>query len=282
MNKFFILLWLLVASSAYGQVKTPNVSPKAEVEQMIGLTEVEIEYYRPHANGRKIFGDLIPFDELWRLGANKNSTISFSTDVVFGGVNVNKGEYAIYAKPSKNNWTIYLYGATDNWGLPREWKEELVVLMIEVPVTKSKKYSSNLTFSFNDLNILSGKLLITWENTMVEIPIEVPTVKIAMASIQEVMDSGNVSERDYYSAASFYLEVDRNLEMALSYIEKAIQLNENEIPPYWYTRKQAVIAHKLGKIDLAIDAAEMSLKAAQESGNDTYIKLNEASLKEWR
>src|SRR5690554_6569750 len=123
----FLLGGLLISVATTAQVKTPALSPKAEVEQTVGLTEIEVEYYRPSLRGRDLHKDILPAGEKWRFGANKNTTISFDTHVYFGGTKVQAGKYAMYALAGDKEWTITLYKGTDNWGLPATWEADKVV-----------------------------------------------------------------------------------------------------------------------------------------------------------
>ncbi len=102
------------------QVKTPQSSLFGEIEQTVGLTKIEIEYSRPNKNNREIFGKLVPYGKVWRTGANKNTTIEFSDDVVVGGQKLAKGKYAIYTEPQADSWTIYFYTDNENWGNPQK------------------------------------------------------------------------------------------------------------------------------------------------------------------
>src|SRR6187399_1040241 len=122
----FILALMLGSFAIQAQVKVPQPSPRAYVSQTVGLTEVELEYSRPGAKKRIIFGDLVPFGKLWRTGANANTTISFSEDVTIGGKSLKKGKYALYTVPKADNWEIIFYSATDNWGTPQTFDENKV------------------------------------------------------------------------------------------------------------------------------------------------------------
>ena len=124
MKKLLIALSIILAcSTAEAQVRTPQASPKAIIKQTVGLTDVEIVYSRPGARGRAVFGNLVPFGKLWRTGANENTIISFSDDVMIDGKTLKKGKYALYTIPKIESWEVIFYTATDNWGLPENWNE---------------------------------------------------------------------------------------------------------------------------------------------------------------
>src|SRR6478672_8321846 len=122
MKKIIYVLAMMIATYAIeAQVKTPAPSPKAVLSQVVGLTDVTVEYSRPSAKKRIIFGDLVPFGKLWRTGANANTTISFSEDVTIDGKSLKKGKYALYSVPKADNWEVIFYSSITNWGTPETW-----------------------------------------------------------------------------------------------------------------------------------------------------------------
>ena len=110
------------------QVVTPPISPIAKISQQVGLTNIEIEYSRPSVKSRKIFGGVVPYDKIWRTGANKNTIISFDKDVSFSGNIVKKGKYSIYTIPSESGWRLILYDEIENSGMPENWDENKIIL----------------------------------------------------------------------------------------------------------------------------------------------------------
>jgi hypothetical protein len=124
MKKILIALAIIVTQfTIQAQMQTPQASPKATINQVVGLTDVEVVYSRPSARGRGVFGNLVPFGKLWRTGANENTTVSFSDDVIIGGKTLKKGKYALYTIPNIQSWEVVFYTTTDNWGTPDEFKE---------------------------------------------------------------------------------------------------------------------------------------------------------------
>ncbi|WP_107037702.1 DUF2911 domain-containing protein [Brumimicrobium mesophilum] len=274
----FLLSALGISLVTSAQVKTPALSPEAEMEQTVGLTEVEVDYSRPSLRGRDMHKEILPLGEKWRFGANKNTTISFDTKVNFGGTDISSGTYAMYAVTGAKEWKIILYKETENWGLPKEWSADMVAAEVTVPVNKTKNNVETFTISFDNLDINHFDLVAEWGNTSLSIKVKLPTNELAIASINEGI-KGNPSERDYYSAANFYLNANMELENALTYINKAIEMNGDA--PFYYVRKKALILAGLGKKTEAIEAAKVSLESAQKAGNQDYVRMNEASIKEW-
>ncbi|AUC79617.1 dihydrolipoamide dehydrogenase [Nonlabens sp. MB-3u-79] len=277
MKKLIIVLSLMfVATSVAAQIDAPQPSPSAKAMQTVGLTEVTLEYSRPAKRGRAIFGELVPFDKLWRTGANSNSMITFSDDVKFAGTDVKAGTYAVYTKPGKNEWIVMLYNDTSNWGNPRTWDENKVVASAKVETKKLKNEVESWTMAINEVTMEGAHLQMMWEETLVAVPFTVPTAAKTQASIDKVM--AGPSADDYYSAATFYLDANKNLQQAHEWISEAVEARPEA---YWMHRKKSLIEAKMGNKSAAIASAKISLTLAEEAKNMDYVKLNTDSLKEW-
>ncbi|QJP35000.1 DUF2911 domain-containing protein [Nonlabens sp. Ci31] len=277
MKKLIVVLSLmLVATTVKAQIDAPQPSPSAKAMQTVGLTEVTLEYSRPAKRGRDIFGELVPFDKLWRTGANSNSMITFSDDVKFAGTDVEAGTYAVYTKPGKKEWTVMLYNDTSNWGNPRTWDEDKVVATATVETKKLKNEVESWTMAINEVSMEGAHLQMMWDETLVAVPFSVPTAAKTQASIDKVM--AGPSADDYYSAATFYLDANKNLQQAHEWISEAVEARPEA---YWMHRKKSLIEAKMGNKSAAIASAKTSLTLAEEAKNMDYVKLNTDSLKEW-
>ena len=278
MKKIIIALAIILANfSIEAQVKTPQSSPKATIQQSVGLTDVEIEYSRPSARGRAVFGNLIPFGKVWRTGANENTTISFSDDVVIDGKTLKKGKYSLYTVPKIESWEIIFYKTTDNWGNPEEWKEENVALRATVKPETLNKSVDTFTIGISGLDNNFAFLEISWENSYVALKFEVPTQKKATANIERAL-SGPASA-DYFAAAQFLFQSNGDNVKALEYINKSLEMAKDK--PFWYNRLKSLIQAKLGDKKGAIDSAKASLAAAEQAKNQDYVKMNKDSIAEW-
>ncbi|MAD98145.1 MAG: dihydrolipoamide dehydrogenase [Flavobacteriaceae bacterium] len=261
------------------RIAAPAPSPASTINQTVGLTKFTLEYSRPGMKGRKIFGDLVPFDKIWRTGANANTKITFDTDIMIGETTVKAGSYSIYTKPGKSEWTVMLYATTDNWGNPREWDDAKVVASATVKSENMPMTVESFTITFDDLTNNSAVLGMLWENTYVGLPFTVPTDGAVMASIEEVM-KGEPNDRAYYDAAVYFKSAGKDINQALTWIDKAVEMTKEE-PKFWYLRQQSLIHAKAGKTETAIAAAKQSLELAKKAGNADYVKMNTDSLKEW-
>lgn len=275
-----IILALVISCIGLGtsaQVKTPAPSPKSTLTQMVGLTEVTVEYSRPSKKGRTVFGDLVPYGKLWRTGANQNSMITFSDDVVINGQTLKKGKYALFTTPKVDMWEVIFYTDTDNWGTPENWNVNKVALSTNVDAKMLTNTVETFTIGINGLDNNFGMLELSWDKTLVSLKFEVPTQKTAMASIEKVM--AGPTSGDYFASAQYFYQSNGDLNKALEYVNKAIDMNKDK--PFWYTRQKSLIQAKLGDKKGAIETAKISLAAATAAKNDDYVKMNNDSIAEW-
>ncbi|RDK87233.1 DUF2911 domain-containing protein [Marinirhabdus gelatinilytica] len=278
MKKIILFVCAIATTFAVqAQLETPAPSPSQKIEQKVGLTDVTVEYSRPSMKGRTIFGGLVPYDKIWRTGANANTKITFSDDVMVGGKEVKAGTYAIYTRPGVQSWDVMLYSDSNNWGTPQKWDDSKVAATAKAQVFPLPIDIETFTMSFDDITNNSANLGMMWEKSYVALPIEFMTDKQVSASIDRVMNGP--SANDYYQAAVYYLNAGKDINKAKTWIDKAIEMREQ--PAFWFHRQQSLIYAKAGDKKGAISAAKKSLEMAKEAGNDDYVALNTKSLKEW-
>jgi|TARA_R110000737_G_scaffold182215_1_gene205600 hypothetical protein len=275
-NTLIIAAALTFSTAANAQLKTPQPSPTATIQQAVGLTDVEIIYSRPGSKGRTVFGELVPFGEIWRTGANASTKIKVSDDVKIGGQEVPAGQYAIYTIPGAEEWTVIIYKGLENWGAGGYDKTQDVARFTVKPTKLADKYES-FTMDFSDFETSGANLNLMWENTKISMPIVTPTDAQVEKQITEMM--AGPSANSYYGAARFYLEKDKELAKAEMWIAKAIEMRPDA---FWMIHVQAKILAKQGKKKEAIAAAEKSMKMAKESkdGDFGYVASNEKLIKE--
>lgn len=268
---------LAVSAGINAQIATPQPSPFQKLEQKVGLTDVTLEYSRPSMKGRTVMGDLVPYDKVWRTGANANTKITFSDDVEFSGKTLKAGTYAVYTKPTAGNWDVMFYNDASNWGTPEKWDDSKVAATVSVPSMPFPMNAETFTMSFDNLTSNSANLGILWENTYVAVPFKVMTDKTVSASIDRAMNGP--SANDFYSSAVYYLENGKDINQAKTWIDKSMSMSKE--PAYYQLRQQSLIYAKAGEKKAAIEIAKKSLALAKEKGNMDYVALNEKSLKEW-
>lgn len=277
MKKIIIAAICFSSLGLSAQIKTPQPSPGATISQSVGLTEVTIEYSRPYKRDRVIFGELVPFDKTWRTGANKNTIMTIDDILIFGADTLKKGSYAIFTTPKKDAWDIMFYSNTENWGTPEKWNDELVALKATAKVNSTSDVTESFTLSIDNVSMNGAELSIAWDKTKVTVPFTVPTETRVMASIESVMSGPSAG--DYNTAADYYYSQKKDMNKALEYINKALELKE--VKPFWYLRKKALIQAELKDYKGAIATAKLSLEAAKVAKYESYITSNEASIEEW-
>ncbi|GAB3657580.1 DUF2911 domain-containing protein [Echinicola sediminis] len=275
-SAFIMLLMTFVSTSLIAQqIQMPQASPAASVSQKVGLTDVKVEYSRPSVKGRKIFGTLVPYGEVWRTGANASTKISFSDDVTLNGNKVPAGTYAFYVIPNKKEWTVILSDNLELWG-SIGYNPEHDVVRFNVPAEKSKEFYETMEISFNDLTNSGASLNLNWEKSGIELDIETAVEPVVLSQIQEmVIDQNSDNPGLLYQAASFYYSIDKDLDTAHGWIKKSVSAD----PKYWTMHLKAKIEDKLGLKEEAIKTAELSKEMAQEAKNMDYVGLNERLIK---
>ena len=158
MKNSILSLFTILTTASFAQISAPKLSPKASVKQEVGLTQVECVYSRPAKRDRVVFGDVVPYGEVWRTGANENTLFTIDAPLVFGKDTLAKGTYALYTKPEKSEWTIYFYTETTNWGTPEKWDDTKVAMSLKSVVKTTKDVTENFTISIDDVSTKSATL----------------------------------------------------------------------------------------------------------------------------
>src|SRR4051812_11560278 len=232
-------------------VQFPQASQHAVVKQRVGMTDIEVDYSRPNKNKREIFGGLVPWDKVWRTGANAVTKIKFNNPVTFGDKEVAPGEYALFTIPKADEWTIIL---SKNMELP--YKPEADVAKVTAKPMKLTEEMETFTIGFNDLRIDNVTMFLAWDHTAVPLKLKTNDVASVSQQIDAAIKSGKELDANFYNnAAGFYLDQNKDLKQAAEWIDKAIAKNPDAY--FMYTRK-AQIQAKLGNKKEAIAAAEKS------------------------
>ncbi len=260
-----------LAAAGAAQIKFPAASPHATLKQVVGLTDVEIDYSRPSVKGRQIFGGLVPWGEVWRTGANEPTKITFSDEVTLGDATVPAGAYALYTIPQKDSWTIIVYGTTEGWGSFGYDQSKDVARFTAKPSELAAPVET-FTIGIGDLRNDSATLHLDWDRTRVSIPIKVPTTARVMSQIDSAKDTPAFKEPNtLFGAGSFYHDAGHDLPQALNWIATAIDSSER--PGYWMYARKARLEIDLGRKEAAKISAEKTLELATQAGNGDYQKI---------
>lgn len=263
------------AMSTLNAQDLPKPSPPGHVEQSVGLTKVSIDYSRPSQRGRKVFGELVPFDAVWRTGANQCTRISFDGPVQFGGKDVPAGTYALFTIPGLKEWTFILNRNTELWGAYDYKKEDDLLRVDAEPATCGP--IETFTIDLADVKDDGAVLQLRWENTCVGVAIHADATEQGLANIQEALAKPDADFRVYNNSANFYLDRGMNAEQALEWARKSVSMEKK----YWnlHTLARAQAANNMMKD--AVKSAEESMALAQEAGETGYVKKNKDAIEQW-
>lgn len=279
MKKALAVLFVMVGLIAEAQVQTPSPSPAAMVSTVVGLTDVKVEYSRPKAKGRKIFGAgteyLTQYGQLWRTAANNGSRVTFSDDVKFGGMDVPKGTYLLLSIPGATEWTVILYKKVEMGGDTDKYDQANDQARVMVKSERLTEKVESFTIQITDLveNSKSANLQISWENTSVKVPITVDFDKRVMATIEA---STKLNPNSLYTAANYYLDNGKDLKQALEWVTTAAAARPEA---YWMTHAKAKIQKALGDKKGAMESAMASKTVAEKEKDTAFVKLNDELMK---
>lgn len=272
--KTILLIAALSLSTNIGFTQElPKKSAKSEIEQKVGLTEVEIEYSRPNVNGRTIFGDLVPFGEVWRLGANEPTTISIDFPISINGQVIDTGEYAMFAIPEKNYWNVVLNTDTKQWGAGN-YDPTKNIFEYQAAVS-SCQFTETFTISFDNVNEYGAILSMKWATTQVNIPFTTNTKKAVELSIEGAIKKGENLEKVYYNAADYAIDLE-DYKKAEELINKSLAIERAYYNVFLLAQIKKETNIKEAK-KLADEAAELAAKAEKARWAE-YIKK---SSSEW-
>ena len=267
------------------QMNHPKASPFSIIEQEVGLSKITVEYSRPAARGRLLFGNqsdgepgLVPYGRIWRVGANESTKIIFDTDVQIGSKKLLKGTYALYAFPSETEWQIVFHENTTHWGDGRaDYNAAEDALRIIVKPIATLDFQENFLISFDHINHNEISMVWKWGNTKVVIPIKVDTQALMREKIQLELDNAPTAQT-YYEIARYFQEQGLQRHESLEYVDKAIEMGGDT---YYFYRVKSLIQADLKDYAKAIEAAKISMKLAEKEGKDEFVRLNKNNIDTW-
>ena len=247
---------LLAAGAAYGQqMRTPRPSPKATLTQTVGLTDITLNYSRPGVKGRAIWGALVPYDKVWRTGANEATTITFSDDVWINGNKLTKGTYSLHTTPGANQWTIHFNSVADQWG---SYSYDPAKDALKVQVTpEAAPHFEWMGFEIPEMTTDTAKVVLRWEKVAVPFTVDTKSTERTLAQFRNAMQP---DWRTPYMAANFAFDnkgVATDAEMN-AWLEQSLKINQN-IGNLWL---RARLAERAGNKAEAIRYGEMAIAAA--------------------
>ena len=286
MRQVGFIICFFASSFCWAQINHPKASPFTTIEQEFGLSKIKLEYSRPSAKGRVLFGDqvngksaLVPYGRIWRVGANESTKITFLSDVVIDGQALPKGSYALYAFPEEYEWQIVFHNNTTYWGDGRlDYNSQDDALRVKVIPLKTLEFQENFLISFDEINHNEITMIWKWGNTKVSIPIQIDTESLMQAQINEKLLNSPTAQT-YYEIARYCQEQGILKVKSLGYINMALNLGGDT---YYFYRVKSLILSDLEKYSEAIKAAEISSKLADKENKDEFVRLNANDIKDWK
>lgn len=265
----FSLSTLMVQAQS---LKTPAPSSSQTIKQAFALGELTVDYSRPSVKGRTVFGDLVPFGKVWRTGANGSTKLTFVEDVKIEGKDVKAGTYGLYTIPNKDSWEVMLYSDLTLNGNVGSYKVENEVLRVVVKPTVLTSKVETFTINLADVTSNSLVLEILWDKTRVPVKITADIDAKIMKNIESTMAA---DARPYFQAANYYYENDKDLNQALTWVNKAVEQNPKA---FWVLMLKSRIEFKLKDNTAAAASAEKVVALAKEANNEDYVKMGEKMI----
>lgn len=272
-----LVITFLYSVSVNAQLNLPNASPDADFKQQIGFGEVQVKYSRPSARGRVIFGEIVPFGEMWRTGAHDATTIRFSEAVKLNGNDIPAGTYSFFTIPNQNEWTIIINKATEMHGTS-DYTQEQDLVRFTAKAEKSARYYETFTIEVNDFAKEVAGLFLLWENTQVKLTIKTNVDEKIMA---EINDRINVKKEDraslFYQSSAYYFNNNKDLKQAYAWAQVA----NSKAQDAGYLQLQAKIEAALNDYTSALKTLKASTDLATAKKLDQVIAANEKLRTEW-
>jgi len=274
-----LALTLFFAYTSNGQIEVPPLSTRCEIKQKVGFTEVLIDYSRPSMRQRVIFGELVPFNKVWRTGANEATTISFSEDVRLNGEFVPSGKYTLLTIPREDRWVIILNTDTSLVGT-RGYVSDRDIIRFDVESEKIHEHYETFTIDLGELTQSTANIRLIWENTLVKFLLGTQADQEVMKQIEANLKNPMAKmSQMYFTAANYYFNTHRDMQQALEWVDECINIGGEQ---YWVLRLKSQILAEQEDWKGAIRVAKRSLTLAEEAGSEEYMEMNRQSIRKWQ
>jgi len=261
------------------QLIHPKASPFSKIQQDIGLTTIMIEYSRPAARGRQIFGGLVPYGRIWRVGANESTKLSVNSEIEVLENTLLPGTYALYAFPEEYSWEVVFHKNTSHWGDGRTaYDPEEDAFRVHIEPEENSEWQENFLISFDSISHNGAIMKWKWGNSSVSIPILIDTQKEMLQAIEKSLVD-HPSAQTYYEAARYLQEEGMKSAKALQYLEKAIALGGDT---YYFYRVKSLVEASMKNYTGAIESAKRSLMLAKAEGKDEFVRMNQENIARWK
>jgi uncharacterized protein (DUF2141 family) len=275
-STFLLALSFLFTSISIAQ-ELPARSPLSVINQKIGLCDMSITYSRPSARNRAIFGSLVPYGEVWRLGANECTTISITKPVTFGRTALDTGTYALFAIPQEDGkWNIIFNSDSKQWGSMSYDSEKDVANLIGG--ASKNEHTETFEITINNVSNYGGTILIKWSDTKVEVPFTLDTDGHVKTEIDRAVAEGKELDQVHYKAANYYLQTKKDYTTAMTHIDKSIAIKE----AYFNFFLKAQVLHETGDNKAALKLGKKAKKLAKKDKKPGWVEYMDKNMADWK
>ncbi|MGL4346600.1 MAG: DUF2911 domain-containing protein [Chitinophagaceae bacterium] len=274
---YLVSLYFLIHNYSFSQITIPDLSSQSTLIQHIGLDDIKVTYSRPSVKNRQIFGGIVPYNEIWRTGANGATLISLPVNIKINNTPIPSGLYSIFTIPGKDEWIVIFNKNTSLRGVSKYSQQEDILRFKVKPINLKDKVES-FEIRFQNIKNDSAKMQLAWDNVMIEFPISQAIDSRIMAAIKKnIIDSHCLESQPYYRASIYYLDNNKDLQQAYQWIKKAISIDSS----YIYFETRAIIESKLLlKQEAKISVLTGIERVKKENPNNiNFIKKMEGLLK---
>ena len=265
-------VFLSLVQFGYGQdLKVPTLSPLSEITQEVALTQVKLSYSRPSAKGRKVFGGLVPFNEVWRTGANASTKLTFTEDVKIEGNPLKAGTYALYTIPGETEWTVIIHTNTKHRSIAGDvYKPAEDAFRFKAKPGRTSNFVESFTIGFSDITTSSCSIYVAWENTRIKFRIDFDVDAQVDRQIATLAAAPTgMSHQNLFLSAEYYLHNKKDLAKADAWIVSAIEKSPKNAR---YGLLRAKILAEAGKRDEALKVVAEANAWATEAKNANYVE----------
>ncbi len=271
-RSLMLALLVLSTSVATAQLKLPVLSPTSTITQEFATSKIEITYSRPSMKGRVIFGDLVPYNQVWRTGANAATKVMFGEEVVIAGTSIKPGSYSLYTVPGTSEWEVIINTNTGSWGSNGYDTKDDVVRFTIKPTTLTAPVET-FTIGVGNITYNTCTIDLAWDRTNVSIPVKADNNARLMKEIEQAIERPNIP---YRAAAQYYLSTNQNLDKALDYAQRSAAANPKQ---YWQHMMVAEIAAKVNNATVCREAvAKVRELTKGTDGEKSYYTATQALL----
>jgi hypothetical protein len=277
MRKIMVIAAVLAATSAFAAIELPEASPGVSVTQEVGISKATINYHGPAVKGRKVFGDLVPYGKLWRLGANEATTLEISHPAMIAGNPVPAGKYALFAIPGADEWTFVINRKPQQWGAySHDPKDDLVRFSAK---PQRAEFSEWLEIDLTPVSEKAMRVDVQWENVRVPFNIEFDTPNLVWKQIETELASAPPTDWEtWHQAARYAYQTGERLEQGLQWIDKALAASDS----FWNYELKGQLLHKLGRTSEAYPLMEKAKTLAKGKAPDEWFAGVDKTVASWR